>query len=275
MQVHYFPRDLKVKLEEPFHIQYYENLQSRSQQKVSFDYHAISLLQEGQKEVFSPHHREKIQSPQALLFRAGNCLMTERLSEGGLYRSILLFFKGEVLLDCASKLSQLSKANPREADRPFWIIEGDAFMQHFSQSLGLIQDYPSMQKAKIEEFLIYLLEKYGQSLLDFFQRPGANVSLRKVVESHLLNPVSVEELAFLCHMSLSTFKREFYKNYQATPSRWMKIRRLELARKALQSGDLRPSDIYLQYGFGSLSRFIQAFKAEFGITPKQFQQSLD
>jgi AraC-like DNA-binding protein len=39
----------------------------------------------------------------------------------------------------------------------------------------------------------------------------------------------------------------------------------------LRNKAIRPSDIFLEVGYETLSNFIQAFKMKFGQTPKQYQ----
>ena len=88
-----------------------------------------------------------------------------------------------------------------------------------------------------------------------------------------MNDISLQELAFLCNMSLSSFKRKFSETYNDTPFHWIQNRRLDLVKQQLQLANVRPSDIYLEYGFSNQSSFTQAFKKRFGITPKQYQNT--
>jgi len=72
-------------------------------------------------------------------------------------------------------------------------------------------------------------------------------------------------------MSVSTFKREFEKHFQESPSKWFQNKRLEHAAFLLQQHTKRPSDIFETIGYENLSNFVHAFKTKFGVTPKQFQ----
>ena len=72
-------------------------------------------------------------------------------------------------------------------------------------------------------------------------------------------------------MSISKFKRKFEKNYEMPPIKWFQNKRLDHAAYLLKNDKNRPSDIYEEIGYDSLSNFIKAFKAKFGITPKQHQ----
>jgi AraC-like DNA-binding protein len=94
----------------------------------------------------------------------------------------------------------------------------------------------------------------------------------KLVEQHLMEHLSLEELAFLSHKSLSSFKRDFERSYGISPGKFIRERKLELASKELLQGK-SPSELYLEYGYESLSNFIQAFKKKYGYTPSAFRKS--
>lgn len=94
---------------------------------------------------------------------------------------------------------------------------------------------------------------------------------RKAAESHITTPISVEELAFLCNTSLSTFKRKFFNIYGTSPQRWLTRQKIQLAANLLKQPHERPGSVYEQVGYSSQSGFILAFKKECGMTPKEYQ----
>ena len=83
--------------------------------------------------------------------------------------------------------------------------------------------------------------------------------------------MTVEDLAFLSNMSVSTFKRRFYQLYQTSPNKWLVQQRLALAASLLQEGALKTSDVYYRVGYETMSSFIQSFKQVYGLTPKKYQ----
>jgi AraC-like DNA-binding protein len=75
---------------------------------------------------------------------------------------------------------------------------------------------------KFEEIMLYLLlqiwrkfEFYLYSLI------SKEVSFKNVVESNVHSNLKLEEIAFLCNMSLSTFKRHFIVEYNEAPGKWL------------------------------------------------------
>lgn len=95
--------------------------------------------------------------------------------------------------------------------------------------------------------------------------------VRQAVTAHIDRPVVVEELAFLYHMSLSTFKRRFAQLYGTSPQRWLQERRMEKAAQLLRQADRNVSELSDELGYEHLSSFIHFFKQFYGVTPKQYQ----
>ena len=131
-----------------------------------------------------------------------------------------------------------------------------------------------MKLLKFEELMLYLLEKYPSKVLSFqstLSKDFDDLEIRRAVEANVTNPISLEELAFLCNVSLSTFKRRFQKIYGTSPSKWILQRKMEIACDLLQHYNEKPSEVYHKIGYENHSSFAQSFKETYGITPKEFQ----
>ncbi len=57
--------------------------------------------------------------------------------------------------------------------------------------------------------------------------------IRQAVTANMFYTITAEELAFLCNMTLSTFKRHFGKIYGTSPSKWILAKRMEKAAQYL------------------------------------------
>jgi len=127
---------------------------------------------------------------------------------------------------------------------------------------------------KLKELMMILLksetnESIRKLLSDIFT--PANVQFQKAVERHIFNPLSIEQLAFICNMSLSTFKREFQKTFNDTPARFIKNRRLEHAASRLICSDLSIMDIAYESGFQDPTIFSSSFSQKYKLSPKKFR----
>src|SRR4029079_2762661 len=130
----------------------------------------------------------------------------------------------------------------------------DGFINNYIQSLlfmlsGEKQLSESMKELKLNELLLYLLENNPDSFLSFQKNATTgNIEsrIRKVIEANKLNNLNLDELAFLCYMSTSTFKRHFNKIYKSSPTLWLNEQKMLLAWKLLSEQGEKPGDIWLQ-----------------------------
>ncbi|KZN49848.1 helix-turn-helix domain-containing protein [Pseudoalteromonas luteoviolacea] len=97
--------------------------------------------------------------------------------------------------------------------------------------------------------------------------------LQQVVQAHLYSPLKVDEMAFLCHMSTSTFNRKFKQVYGTSANKYLVLKRLEKAEQQINTTNKRITDIALECGFEELSYFSRAFKQHFNITPTELRKA--
>ena len=248
--------------------------------KVILEKNVLNFLLQGQKEVRFSDTSVCINDRQAMLITSGNCLMTERLPDTDGYRCILLFFSDQKVADFLVKHTDLLGSvseGEKPARQPFFTFQKDEFIYFFAHSLlhyagGSSDIFQKIIDLKLEEIMLYLVEKHGQPLVHFLQqivRQSQHSSFRQTIETNLYSHLSVEEIAFLCNMSISTFKRHFADLFQDSPGKWLKTRRLIRAKEMLESGNFAPSDIHTTFGYENLSNFSAAFKNEFGVSPRQ------
>ncbi|NOT75508.1 MAG: helix-turn-helix transcriptional regulator [Cyclobacteriaceae bacterium] len=243
---------------------------------------AISLVLKGEKTMHFSQKVVKIKDDEFHFLSAGNCLASIDLSGQDVFTSILIFFDTKVLADFHVKYNeQISRIRKRIkiVQESYISFKKDSFVLNLITSLQLSteggkQMSLQMRLLKFEELMLHLLEKYPETILSF-QIPekdgNDDLTLRKVVETNVLNPISIEELAFLCNLSLSTFKRRFIKLYGTTPSKWLVGRRMEFAANLLQHHHAKPSEVFFKVGYENHSSFTHSFKQSFGLTPKEFQ----
>ena len=273
------PDELSLNSSHSIEIYDYVNTQEISKQQIVLSKNTFSFLQEGKKEIFFDNSSFAIDNSQFLLMKSGHYLMTEKLSNiEDYYRSILFFFSNEDVLKFIRKF----ELNPTESSKLYstYSFNYDSFIKRFADSLLDISKLSTaIQKnildAKFEEIMLYLVEFKGVDFLYSIINNSDNNSQRfiQTIESNQLNKLTIKELSFLSNMSVSTFKREFEKHFQSSPSKWFQEKRLEHSAFLLKNKSKRPSDIYEEIGYENLSNFIQAFKMKFGITPKQYQSN--
>ncbi len=240
--------------------------------KVKLSLHMFSFLQKGKKQVHFADSSVAVNDKQSLLIKKGNCLWSELLDNDDIYYCKLFFFSESKLRDFLKKNSQFA---PNEEETPsYFVIENDDYIHSYLNSLSTILNAPAifienLLSAKFEELMLYLLNKYGKAFEKYLQSLISNEpsAFKTIIENNVYSNLKIDEIAFLCHMSLSTFKRNFIKEYKTSPGKWLQDKRLRKAKELMKEKQLKPSDIYLDFGYNNLSNFSAAFKNKFGKSP--------
>ncbi|RZJ73077.1 AraC family transcriptional regulator [Flavobacterium sp.] len=250
--------------------------------KIVLKQNLFTFLIQGEKSVHFAGERLSVKPNQFVLLTAGNCLMTEKTAIAGAdYHSLLMFFDGQLLRDFFVRHPfNIAKPDMTKA-KACLLFEKDSFLENFVRSLESILEvkdavHYELCKTKLEELLLYISGKYPEKLMEIrntTNETSQELIVRKAVTSHIGDVTSVDELAFLCNMSLSTFKRRFAAIYGTSPSKWLLEKRMDKAAKLLRQEKLTASEIYVELGYENLSSFIQSFKQRYGMTPKQYQMS--
>lgn len=265
-----------------FNIHTYVSDRQAPRNKVLLPQNLVSFLEQGEKVVYYANNKTIITDNQFAILSSGNCLMTEKLPVNNNYSSTMLFFDNTALTNFFIKYASIIDKIPSKhgkMKKPFLVFEKDEFIHTYIASLKLIQLKPASFSDKIiglkfEELMLHLLEKYPNEVLSFRtknQEEYSDFEIRKAVELNITNSLTLEELAFLCHTSISTFKRKFLKIYHQTPSKYFLQQKMEFA-KSLLLQNKNPSEVFHKVGYQNHSSFTQSFKQVYGITPKQFQQ---
>jgi AraC-like DNA-binding protein len=280
MEITILPKDLKIDESDHLQLFNYRNPHNILKSKIQLSKNTISFLRTGTKEVIGDDRTVQINNQSFLIMKSGNCLMTEKISSSNkIYQSILLFFADEEVIGFLEKF-KLYSSLPMEK-KSFYTFKYDNFIQHFVESLDNILMLPKVTqrkilKTKFEEIMLYLTYQNGASFLnELVQNVDDKVSrMTNIIENNKHNKLSLEELAFLCNMSISTFKRDFFKQYQHTPMKWFNEQRLNHVAILLKTQSKRPIELYEDAGYEDFSNFVQAFKKKFNMTPKQYQNKI-
>lgn len=277
MNIIRIPDELLAESSQSVQVFDYNSTQEISKQQIILNQNIFSFLVEGTKEIILENSSLSITNSKFLIMKSGHCLMTEKLSETKNYKSVLFFFSNDILLKFIRKF-KLNSIEPTDY-KPVFSFEYDAFIKGFVNSLLDISKLSKntqrvLLEVKFEEIMLYLIETRG---IDFLLSLTLNNSIPaqkfiRIVESNQLSKLTLNELAFLCDMSISTFKREFEKQYSESPSKWFQNKRLEYAHSLLNQEQRSSSEIYFEVGYENLSSFIQAYKSKYGVTPKHHQK---
>jgi AraC-like DNA-binding protein len=93
------------------------------------------------------------------------------------------------------------------------------------------------------------------------------VLLRQIMEDNFCYNLKLEEFARLSNRSLSAFKRDFRKEFNITPGKWLLEKRLLHSMHLLSNEFKTVSEAAFESGFENPSHFSRAFRNYFGISP--------
>ena len=158
-------------------------------------------------------------------------------------------------------------------------VEVNQLLDNFKTSIDILLDNPelvdeSLAQTKIKEFIqLVSRTEHGLSLQAFlaslFQKQSPD--FRNTILANLYADLSLAELAHLCSMSKSTFKRRFKQTFGESPIKYITNKKLEKAAALLQSKDSRISDIAYDCGFNAISSFNRSFKEKYALSPSEYR----
>jgi AraC-like DNA-binding protein len=157
-------------------------------------------------------------------------------------------------------------------------VKIDGLLNNFKESVNMLLDNPELAdetliKTKLKEFVLLVSKtQNAPSQIDFlsamFKKNSSEFS--KTIANNLYSNLTIEELAHLCGMSISTFKRTFKEVFNNSPKKYITKMKLKKASKLLASKNLRISDIAYDCGFETISTFNRAFKSQYGKSPSDY-----
>lgn len=172
--------------------------------------------------------------------------------------------------------------NDRKSNNEISRVAVNTILNNYMEGLLLLFENPALVNDeliihKVKEILLILLNTNSQEatnikeiLSDIFNPSQA--SFREIINTHCYNSITLEQLAFLCNMSLSTFKRRFLETYQQNPATYIRKKKLEKAAHLLKTTNESVASICYDIGFSDASHFTKIFTAHFNYTPTAYRK---
>lgn len=256
-------------------------------QVYSISRYAIGYVLRGRKYIYYGDTRYEIRQGDIFYLGIGTHYTEDIPEEGKHYEQITFFYSPENLREILTTLSinyQLeidsSRAYTEEEDElshvscPAWNMVR-YFFGNVNQYLkdDIFSEEPTAEKLKTTE-LIYLLISNPECRIKGRILSDANTAsegFEQIIQRHIFDGLSTEELAALCNKSLTSFKKEFVRHFHEPPHRWFLKRRLTHSRLLLISTDKSIADIASECRFTNTSHYIKLFKQEYGLTPAVYR----
>ena len=114
-------------------------------------------------------------------------------------------------------------------------------------------------------------KKLLRSPADNPKQTYALIPCTEYLKNNECTDISVSELARMCHISESCFRRLFAMQYGLSPKEYIIRARLAKAKNLLQSSNMTVGEISDLTGFGDVAYFSKIFKSRFGISPSAYR----
>ena len=206
-------------------------------------------------------------------------MVSDFSSDTGPLEAWLFFFNQAVIADFLQATSRDAASPPASKTALF---EGSPCLRAYMDALPKVYDTltapPALVKAKLLEILmlLHLHDRHGQ-LHGFLINENARRvrrNIKQVMRAHALADLTIADYALLSGRSVSSFQRDFKREFGEPPSAWLRRAKLEHAHDLVINSRSSISEIAQAAGYADTSHFIKAYKGFFHLTPKQQRLAL-
>lgn len=253
---------------------FYSYLSATRKEKVGFLAHNTLVLQVSGLFTLETSRQKISMRKGEMLLIGKNQLgeITKTPLPGEDYETIVISLQEDLLRKIA--LEEQIEIRQKYTGPPNILIPGNDFLQGYFQSVIPYVRNPvekltaAMGILKVNEgvkLLLHTRPELSAFLFDFSD--PYKIDLEKFMLSNFHFNVPLEKFAQFTGRSLAGFKRDFQKVFGMAPRRWLQEKRLAEAWHLIEERNKKPSAIYLDLGFESLSHFSHSFKKKFGKAP--------
>ncbi len=244
--------------------------------------HAFLFVLEGTYIVRFGKNEYKVRKNEMVLLQKAIVIEYEKFGESDSEYALdyMMFFLKDELLNEFLNMSNIKYSYP-SVPIPVTVHSATERLQSYIVSLKPYfkeskEVGDELVKLKLLELLFNIVDADEKLLYQFLQlKRKEPSSIVKVIEENLMNPVSLNDLAYLSGRSLSTFKREFQAIYNEPTFQWIRNRRLERAKELLMNSGLSVTDVCFATGFENVAHFSKSFKKKYGVPPSEVKQPLN
>jgi AraC-like DNA-binding protein len=235
----------------------------------------ICFLAEGGKRV-TMGERQWVVNRGEMFFNAFDLLVTAELQQAP-YRSAVLHLDVRIIADLLLELDATAPPTPSEEVTARMVAPMSAELgQAVTRWVRLLDtpgDIPALA-ARTEAEIVYRLlhSPLAPSLRQFAVTDSAHARIRAAIgwiRAHYHEPVRIEHLAAIAHMSAATLHRQFKAATGMSPIRFQKQLRLQEARRLMVAATTTAAEVAHAVGYVSPTQFNREYRHTYGLPPAQ------
>ncbi len=254
----------------------YKNLaEPLLQQELFLSAHCLNIVTKGRKEINSYEGETFIIDKNYFNFMQRDVYMVSDLIPHQETFETYLFFYDDDLIESYLHSKRIA-ARPQQNQPVYFAPMSEALQTYLLNLRPMFQSLQGNSNELLRMKLLELLhlvagetgpafDDWVAGLLTFKER-----NLEEFMQTNCLKPLTVDDYAQLTGRSLSTFLRDFKKQFDTTPKKWLLEKKLEHARQLLHNRETTVTDVAYAIGYENISHFITAFKKRYSISPKQY-----
>lgn len=241
----------------------------------------LAFVVRGQEAFSTADHDEVLLNSGEMLFMSRELYMiSDFVNDAGPLEAFLFFFDESVVSDFLRR-APLARVRKSFSDSPYK-VNANAAISHFIQGLQGAYDGVSttqnLLRTKLLE-LLFLIEavddaKRLRGFLTSTSMIGGKRNIKHLMRDHTAHNLTVKDFAALSGRSISSFNRDFKRQFGIPPSKWLIEMRLEQAKEMIVNSSISVTDVAMAAGYSNTSHFIKVFKTHYGNTPKQMRLEL-
>ncbi len=272
------PKFNSLFLNEEQFVNYTHNLNDIQNVQLSIEQTFLVFVLEGTAKFITNNGVYEVHQNEAAVITKGAYIMSETLSpDKDTFKAFLFFLSDDLIHDFSREMNISSKKC--DNNTPIIRINTHPQLHNYIDSIMLLliesnsnKDTP-LTNIKAKELLHHIYNDettFSQILCGL--KNNENNEVKRIVEKNYLNKITIEQMAFLCGMSISTFKRKFEIIYNSPSATWIRCKKLEFAYALVINTSKSIVEISIEVGFNNTSHFIQAFKSQYKMSPTRLRE---
>ncbi len=237
--------------------------------------HVISIVLKGKLKIQTYYEGERFLASQnqIVFIPKGRYMISDIIPENEEFEAVFFFIEDDLINSFLENKKDLKNVKSFS-----YVMEYSYKLKVFTETILVLYQndtnkYKEITKLKLLELLhlFYNSEQRNNFLkiLESLQKITKR-NIKEIMELNFDKPLLVEDYAFLSGRSLSSFRRDFKRNYGTSPKKWLTNKKLEKAKILLSTTDFSINQVSLEIGFENVSHFIYLFRKFYNETPKQF-----